>query len=90
MHYITKNYVLKLIYNDENECINDTLSPINTNSEDLSLKHIINENTSLGNATTCAHYATCDITLSCHVFALPRQCARLALANKPFFSNFKS
>ena len=26
MHYTTKNYVLKPIYNDENECINDTLS----------------------------------------------------------------
>ena len=26
VHYITKNYVLKLIYNDENECIYDTLS----------------------------------------------------------------
>ena len=26
VHYITKNYVLKPIYNDENECINDTLS----------------------------------------------------------------
>ena len=26
MHYMTKNYVLKPIYNDENECINDTLS----------------------------------------------------------------
>ena len=26
MHYINKNYVLKLIYNDENECINDVLS----------------------------------------------------------------
>ena len=26
MHYIEKNYVLKPIYNDENECINDTLS----------------------------------------------------------------
>ena len=28
MHYINKNYVLKPIYNDENECINDTLSII--------------------------------------------------------------
>ena len=26
VHYITKNYVLKPIYNDENECINDMLS----------------------------------------------------------------
>ena len=26
MHYMTKNYVIKPIYNDENECINDTLS----------------------------------------------------------------
>ena len=26
MHYINKNYVLNPIYNDENECINDTLS----------------------------------------------------------------
>ena len=26
VHYINKNYVLKPIYNDENECINDTLS----------------------------------------------------------------
>ena len=26
VHYMTKNYVLKPIYNDENECINDTLS----------------------------------------------------------------
>ena len=26
VHYITKNYVLKPVYNDENECINDTLS----------------------------------------------------------------
>ena len=25
---MTKNYVLKTIYNDENECINDTLSRI--------------------------------------------------------------
>ena len=25
-HYIGKNYVLKSIYNNENECINDTLS----------------------------------------------------------------
>ena len=25
VHYITKNYVWKSIYNDENECINDTL-----------------------------------------------------------------
>ena len=25
-HYMTKNYVLNHIYNDENECINDTLS----------------------------------------------------------------
>ena len=28
VHYINKNYVLKPIYNDENECINDTLSNI--------------------------------------------------------------
>ena len=26
MHFMTKNYVLKPIYNDKNECINDTLS----------------------------------------------------------------
>ena len=26
VHYINKNHVLKPIYNDENECINDTLS----------------------------------------------------------------
>ena len=26
VHYINKNYVLKPNYNDENECINDTLS----------------------------------------------------------------
>ena len=26
MHYMTTNYELKPIYNDENECINDTLS----------------------------------------------------------------
>ena len=26
VNYINKNYVLKPIYNDENECINDTLS----------------------------------------------------------------
>ena len=26
VHYINKNYVLQLIYNDENECIDDTLS----------------------------------------------------------------
>ena len=26
VHYITKIYVLKPIYNDENKCINDTLS----------------------------------------------------------------
>ena len=26
VHYITKNYVLRPIYNDENECINDMLS----------------------------------------------------------------
>ena len=26
MYYINKNYVLNPIYNDENECINDTLS----------------------------------------------------------------
>ena len=26
MYYINTNYVLKPIYNDENECINDTLS----------------------------------------------------------------
>ena len=26
MYYINKNYVLKSIYNDKNECINDTLS----------------------------------------------------------------
>ena len=26
MHYIDKNYVLQPIYNDENECINDTFS----------------------------------------------------------------
>ena len=25
VHYINKNYVLKPIYNDENECINDML-----------------------------------------------------------------
>ena len=24
---MTKNYVLKPIYNDENECVHDTLSP---------------------------------------------------------------
>ena len=30
VHYITKNYVLKPIYNDENECINDTLSVCQT------------------------------------------------------------
>ena len=29
VHYISKNYVLKLIYNDEIECINCTLSPSN-------------------------------------------------------------
>ena len=28
VHYMTKNYVLKPIYSDENECINDTLSLI--------------------------------------------------------------
>ena len=28
---MTKNYVLKPIYNDENECINDTLSITNSN-----------------------------------------------------------
>ena len=28
MHLMTKNYVLKAIYNDENEYINDTLSHI--------------------------------------------------------------
>ena len=28
VYYITKNYVLKPIYNDENECINDMLSLI--------------------------------------------------------------
>ena len=28
VHYINKNYVLQPIYNDENECINDTLSII--------------------------------------------------------------
>ena len=28
MHYMNKNYVLKPIYNNENECTNDTLSPI--------------------------------------------------------------
>ena len=26
MHYINMSYVLKPIYNDKNECINDTLS----------------------------------------------------------------
>ena len=26
VHYINNNYVLKPIYNDENECINDLLS----------------------------------------------------------------
>ena len=26
LHYINKNYELKLIHNDEIECINDTLS----------------------------------------------------------------
>ena len=26
VHYMTKNYVVKPIYNYENECINDTLS----------------------------------------------------------------
>ena len=26
MHYTSKNYVLKFIYNDENECMNDELS----------------------------------------------------------------
>ena len=26
VHYINKNYVLKPIYNNENKCINDTLS----------------------------------------------------------------
>ena len=26
VHYINKNYVLNPIYNDENECIKDTLS----------------------------------------------------------------
>ena len=26
VHYMTKNYVLKPIYNNKNECINDTLS----------------------------------------------------------------
>ena len=26
VYYITKNYMLKPIYNDENECTNDTLS----------------------------------------------------------------
>ena len=26
VHYINKSYVFKSIYNDENECINDTLS----------------------------------------------------------------
>ena len=26
VHYINNNYVLKPIYNDENECINDSLS----------------------------------------------------------------
>ena len=28
VHYINKNYVLQPIYNDENECINDTLSRV--------------------------------------------------------------
>ena len=26
VHYINKNYVLQPIYNEKNECINDTLS----------------------------------------------------------------
>ena len=26
VHYINKNYLLQPTYNDENECINDTLS----------------------------------------------------------------
>ena len=30
VNYTNKNYVLKLIYNDENECINDTLSLCNS------------------------------------------------------------
>ena len=29
VHYINKNYVLKPIYNDKNECTNDTLSVSN-------------------------------------------------------------
>ena len=28
LYYIDKNYVLKSIYNDENECINERLSKI--------------------------------------------------------------
>ena len=28
VHHISKNYALKSIYDDENECINDTLSVI--------------------------------------------------------------
>ena len=31
VHYMTKNYVLKPTYNDENECFNDTLSHLVTN-----------------------------------------------------------
>ena len=29
MYHITKNYALKFIYDDENECINDKLSRVN-------------------------------------------------------------
>ena len=31
---MTKNYVLKPIYNDKNECINDTLSADNSGNRD--------------------------------------------------------
>ena len=37
MHHIRKNYALKYIYNDENECINDTLS-VKILSEGIFLK----------------------------------------------------
>ena len=36
MYYINNNYVLQPIYNDENECINDTLSLLGSDLDKLS------------------------------------------------------
>ena len=56
MHYISKIYELKYIFNDENECINDTLSYDNVSKLVGPLGHFI---------LTSAPLEWCQASIAC-------------------------